>query len=125
MQMIGSIRVRLGFDQKAVDQVRLESRLGGAGDDQQLIDVGDQHVLPAAALAAERAVPRLDPLDDSFGGRRRLRGRNHTRSPATTTCRWSVAKVLSSAAWRIETAARYRPRPGWSSRGRGARDRSA
>ena len=57
----------LGFDQEAVDQVRLERRLGGAGHDQQLIDVGHQHVLPAFAGAAEDGAAGLDPLDQAVG----------------------------------------------------------
>ena len=36
----------LGFDEEAVDQVRLEVRLGGAGHDHELIDVGDEDLLP-------------------------------------------------------------------------------
>ena len=39
-----------GGHEHAVDQVRLQPRLGGAGDDQQLIDVGDEDLLAAADL---------------------------------------------------------------------------
>ena len=47
--------MRLGF----------EPRLGGAHDDHELIDIGNQHVLPPAAGAADHAVAQLDALDDS------------------------------------------------------------
>ena len=53
-------------DQKAIDQIRFQVGLGGAADDQHLVDVRDQEMLPPAAVAAEHAVPRLDPFDDAF-----------------------------------------------------------
>ena len=54
MQMIGRMPRLLGRDQKAIDEIRLQPRLGGAGDDDQLVDVGHEHVLPPAAGAAQR-----------------------------------------------------------------------
>ena len=93
MQISGRRPALVGADQKAIDQIRLEIRLGRAADDQQLIDVGDDDLLPAAAGAAEHAVR---------GSTRSMmpfvvgRGRNSTKSPAATTCRWSVLSVLSS-----------------------------
>ncbi len=49
-------------------RLRLQARLGGAGNDGQLIDVGDQDLLPPANRPADAALPRLDPLDDSLLG---------------------------------------------------------
>ena len=85
MQISGRSAGLVGADQKAIDQIRLEVRLGGAGDDQQLIDVGDDHVLPAADGAAEHAVARLDALDDPLVDCRRAgtaRGRRPPRRAA-------------------------------------------
>ena len=48
MQITGRTRPFSAVDQQAVDQVRLQPRFGGAGNDQQLVDVGHQHVLPPA-----------------------------------------------------------------------------
>ncbi len=62
----GANAALLGGDEQAVDQVRLHSRLGRARDDDKLIDVGDQHVLPTAASAANDAVAWFDPFDDPF-----------------------------------------------------------
>ena len=56
----------MGADQKAVDQIRLQVGFGGAGDDQQLIDIGDDDLLAAAGRAAEHRAARLDALDDAF-----------------------------------------------------------
>ena len=101
MQISGRSAALLGRDQKAVDQVRLEVRLGGAGDDHDLIDVGDQHVLPAAARAAEHAVPRLDSLDEAFvaSGRenrpsRRPRPRAADRSRASSSSRRVAQRMI-------------------------------
>src|SRR5690606_15286934 len=57
--------ILLGGQQIAIDQRRFESRLGTAGHDQQVIDIGDNHMLAPAAGAAEHAVTRLDALDHS------------------------------------------------------------
>ena len=56
--------VLLGRDQKAIDQVRLDPRFGGAGDDENLVDICDQDMLPAAARAGQHSAARLDSLDD-------------------------------------------------------------
>src|SRR6266851_4727036 len=55
-----------GTDEIAVDQVRLEVRLNQRHDDNDLIDVGDNNVLPATGGAGQEAVPRLDSLDESL-----------------------------------------------------------
>ena len=57
----------VGAGQVAVDQVRLQVRLDQRHDDDDLIDVGDQDVLPAARGPRQHAVPRLDALDDALG----------------------------------------------------------
>ena len=80
----------LGFDQEAIDQVGLEIRLGGAGHDDELIDVGDQNLLPRFAAAAEDVLPRLDPLDERVacrlpGGDRRCR-RRRRRAAGRCSC---------------------------------------
>ena len=46
--------------------MRLDVRLDQRHDDDHLIDVGDDDVLPAAGGAGQQAMPRLDPLDDAF-----------------------------------------------------------
>ena len=56
----------LSSDQQTVDQVRFQSGLGGAGDDQHLVDVRDDDVLAPAAGTAETPTPRLHSLDDSL-----------------------------------------------------------
>ena len=56
----------LGRDKQAIDEIRLQARFGGARDDHELIDVRNEHMLPAAAGAADHAVPRFDALDDSL-----------------------------------------------------------
>ena len=55
-----------GRDQHAVDQVRFEHRFGSAADNQQLVDVGDDHLLAPATRAAEDAVAGLNTFDDPF-----------------------------------------------------------
>src|SRR5262245_38911976 len=55
----------LGFDQKAINQIRFQFWLGGAGYDQQLIDIRHEDLLPAFAHAAEDVTPRFDPLDQT------------------------------------------------------------
>src|SRR6266436_9635823 len=55
-----------GTDEIAVDQVRLEVRLNQRHDDNDLIDVGDNNVLPATGGAGQEAVPRFDSLDESL-----------------------------------------------------------
>ena len=62
----GADAVAFRFDQHPVDEVRLEGRFSGARDDNHLVDVGHQHVLPLAAGAAEDAAPRFDPLDEAI-----------------------------------------------------------
>ena len=57
-----------GGDQQTIDQMGLQPRLGGAGNDGQLIDVGDQDLLPPSHRAADAALPRLDPLNDPLTG---------------------------------------------------------
>src|SRR5438045_570101 len=57
----------------AVDEVRLEIRLNQRHDDDELIDVRDQHVLAPPAGAREHAVPRFDALDDALLNRGQFR----------------------------------------------------
>ena len=64
--------------QVAVDQVRLQVRLDQRHDDDDLIDVGDQHVLPAARGPRQHAVPRLDALDHPLGAARLPERRSRT-----------------------------------------------
>ena len=56
----------LGAGQIAVDEVRLEVRLNDGHDDDDLIHIGDDDVLPAARRARQHAVPRFDPFDEPF-----------------------------------------------------------
>src|SRR5262245_56699309 len=55
-----------GAGQIAVDQVGLQIGLGKGDDDDDLIDVGDEHMFPAARGAFEHAVTGLDALDEPF-----------------------------------------------------------
>ena len=64
MQMTGRMPPFSAVTSKRSMRFGFKPRLGRAGDDDELIDVGDEHVLPAAAGAADDAVPRLDALDD-------------------------------------------------------------
>ena len=61
----------MSTDQKAIDQIGLQIGFGRAANDQQLIDVGDDNVLPAATGAAQHAMARLHALDDPLVPRRR------------------------------------------------------
>ena len=95
MQTSGLTLPLFGGDQQPVDQVRLQPRLGRAGDDQQLVDVGDRDVPPAADRAADRAPPRLDPLDGPSSWSRPPDGNEPGRRPRPRA-RWSVLRVFSS-----------------------------
>ena len=47
----------------------LDPRFGGAGDNQNLVDVGHQDMLPAAARSSQHAAPRFDPFDNPIARR--------------------------------------------------------
>ena len=64
--MIGANAALRGAGEVTVDQVRLQFRLDQRHDDHDLIDVGDQDVLPAARGPRQQPVPRLDALDHTF-----------------------------------------------------------
>ena len=81
----------LGAGEVAVDQVRLQVRLDQRHDDDDLIDVGDQDVLPPREAAGQHAVPRLDALDHAFVASWRA-ACTQTRSPVVTMLRSSVAR---------------------------------
>ncbi len=68
MQISGRSPVLSALIKKRSIRFGFRVRLGGAGDDQQLVDVGDEDVLPAAGGAAEHGLARLDPLDDALVG---------------------------------------------------------
>ena len=57
----------LGRHQQAVDEVGLKRRLGGAGDDEQLVHIGHDDVFPAASGPAEHSPARLDAEDQPLG----------------------------------------------------------
>src|SRR5262249_36497573 len=61
--------VLLRGHKESVDQIRLEIGLGRAGNNEHLIDVGDDDMLPAAASAREDAAARLDSLDEAIARR--------------------------------------------------------
>ena len=69
--MIGVICPLAGAGEIAVDQVRLQVGLDERHDDDDLIDVGDEDMLPAARGARQNAVPRLDAFDEAFVVERR------------------------------------------------------
>ena len=57
-----------GGNQDAVDQIRLQPRLGGTGDDEDLVDVGYDDVLAASTCTADAPSTWLDTFDDPFSG---------------------------------------------------------
>jgi hypothetical protein len=54
----------LGDGEVAIDQVRLQVRLDQRDDDDELIDVGDEHVLAAAGGTRQDPATRLDSLNE-------------------------------------------------------------
>ena len=62
----------------AIDEVRLQIGFDERHDDDELIDVGDQHVFAFSRGAGQNAVPRLDALDHAFAVAR-VRGTRRDR----------------------------------------------
>ena len=56
----------LRSDQESIDQVWLNGWLGGATDDQQLVDIRHQDMLSPAARPADNAMPRFHAFDNAF-----------------------------------------------------------
>ena len=101
MHMIGSICIRSASTRKRSIRLGFRLRLGGAGDDQQLIDVGDENLLPAFAHAAENVLSRLDLLDQRIARRFGAKPNNVARDNDVPQI---GAEVLRGPAWRSETA---------------------
>ncbi len=60
----------LAADEEAIDQRRLERRIGGGGDNNRLIDIGgDDQVRVPSLPAGESRAAGFDPLDDPGGPR--------------------------------------------------------
>ena len=53
-------------DEQAVDQVGFNARFGSARNDNELVDIGHQHVLPATARAAHNTTAWFHAFDDPF-----------------------------------------------------------
>jgi hypothetical protein len=56
----------LGTDQITIDQLRLKVRICGSAHNQDLIDVGDQHMLTSLTASRQNSVARFNTFDHSL-----------------------------------------------------------